>query len=539
MVRRFFTAYSPVSNSEVGYDGKLRTCCGSWWFGMTELKMRKLCWLVLLAPFVAGDGAAACQTSLNGSVLSAAFDTECSHEQMGQKPAAMVLAQVSDGAGDGGTATPRTKTAQSEPGVSEVENNGSGTQEAVPAGEETAVADETAVELVFWQSIRDSTDFREYEEYLKQFPNGRFAGLAKVKIKRLKEDAAAKSGQQPAETELAKPEKIEPAPDETIKEEEVTELPAEPETVNEEKTKEVPGASETAEQEPTESAPEQQQAIEDEGGEEDSGHAVTDQAEVPPSPDQQETADDNSKQATTASDEEEDADQSAALPTVEDDPDETAADPRRASPPVQLCDRIAGHPEDELRKAKGVHLELMAAERGRKACRQALRAYPDEPRFIYQMGRSHAASGNFDEAKEWIKRAADLGYPMAATHMGELHYEGQGYRKNPRLAARWFLKATKLGNARAHLLFGDLLELGEGVKRNPIRAAKYVFEAVKRRNRSSIFQMNRNADEWSPEFRREFQELMQEAGVYDGEIDGQFGPQTRQAVIRLARGQGG
>ena len=453
----------------------------------------------------------------------------------------MMLAQISDGAGGTGITAPGTKTAQSEPGVSQAESNG-------------AAAEEAAVELVFWQSIRESTDVREYEEYLKQFPNGRFSGLAKIKIKRLKEDAAAESGQPPAEaeqakpaktdeaapaeTEQAKPEETEPAAEETVKEETAEDLPAEPETVTDEKTKEVPGASETAE-EPAGGTPEQQQAGDDEGGEEDSGHAVTDQAEVPPSPDQQEAADESTDQAETAPAEQEDTDQSATLPVEEDDPDDVAADPRRASPPVQLCDRIAGHPEDELRKAKGVHLELMAAERGRKACRQALRAYPDEPRFIYQMGRSHAASGNYDEAKVWIKRAADLGYPMAATHMGELYYEGQGYRKNPRMAARWFLKATKLGNARAHLLFGDLLEVGEGVKRNPIRAAKYVFEAVKRRNRSSIFQMNRNADEWSPEFRREFQTLMQEAGVYDGEIDGQFGPQTRQAVIRLARGQGG
>jgi len=266
---------------------------------------------------------------------------------------------------------------------------------------------------------------------------------------------------------------------------------------------------------------------------------VLDQAEVPPLPDEQQPAAESAEQAETAPAEQEATDQTAALPIEEDDPDDVAADARRVSPPVQLCDRIAGHPEDELRKAKGVDLERMAAERGRKACRQALRAYPDEPRFIYQMGRSHAASDNYDEAKVWIKRAADLGYPMAAAHMGELYYDGLGYEKNPRLAARWFLKATKLGNARAHLLFGDLLEIGEGVKRNPVRAAKYVFEAVRRRNRSSILEMNRNADEWSPEFRREFQILMQEAGVYDGEIDGEFGPQTRRAVVRLARGLGG
>ena len=353
---------------------------------------------------------------------------------------------------------------------------------------------------MFWQSVKDSEDPSEFEEYLKQFPNGRFAGLAKIKIKRLKKAAAAKAEPQPAETEQAEPVREEAAKEDTVKEDTAKEEAVKEETVKEE-------------------------TAEDEGGEEDSGQAVTDQADVPPAPDQDASSDEDTKKSATA-------------PAQTEDTDDAVAPPQQASAPVQLCDRIAGHPEDELRKAKGVHLELMAAERGRNACRKAIKAYPDEPRFIYQMGRSHAASGNYGEAKDWIKRAADLGYPMAVTHMGELYFEGNGYPKNPRLAARWFLKATKLGNARAHLLFGDMLELGEGVQRNPARAAHYVFQAVKKRNRSSIYQMNRNSSEWSAEFRREFQILMRDAGVYNGDIDGAFGPQTRRAVIRLAQGRG-
>lgn len=39
-----------------------------------------------------------------------------------------------------------------------------------------------AFELTFWQSVQASGTVHEYEEYLRQYPNGRFAGLARTRI---------------------------------------------------------------------------------------------------------------------------------------------------------------------------------------------------------------------------------------------------------------------------------------------------------------------------------------------------------------------
>lgn len=41
-------------------------------------------------------------------------------------------------------------------------------------------------ELTFWESIKDSTYPSDYEAYLKAYPNGRFATLAKARIERLR-----------------------------------------------------------------------------------------------------------------------------------------------------------------------------------------------------------------------------------------------------------------------------------------------------------------------------------------------------------------
>ncbi len=46
-------------------------------------------------------------------------------------------------------------------------------------------------EITFWESIKDSRYASDYEAYLKAYPNGRFAALAKARIDRLKAAAPA------------------------------------------------------------------------------------------------------------------------------------------------------------------------------------------------------------------------------------------------------------------------------------------------------------------------------------------------------------
>ncbi|MDQ0143980.1 formylglycine-generating enzyme family protein [Cupriavidus necator] len=50
-------------------------------------------------------------------------------------------------------------------------------------------------ELSFWESIKNSNYAADYEAYLKQYPNGRFAGLAKARLERLAASASAPKAQ--------------------------------------------------------------------------------------------------------------------------------------------------------------------------------------------------------------------------------------------------------------------------------------------------------------------------------------------------------
>jgi formylglycine-generating enzyme required for sulfatase activity len=71
-------------------------------------------------------------------------------------------------------------------------------------------------ELTFWDSIKDSNHASDYQAYLEAYPNGRFAGLARARIERLR--AAAPKADTPADkappapATTAPPERPRPAP---------------------------------------------------------------------------------------------------------------------------------------------------------------------------------------------------------------------------------------------------------------------------------------------------------------------------------------
>jgi serine/threonine-protein kinase len=61
-----------------------------------------------------------------------------------------------------------------------------------PSEPDTGSSDD-AIELAFWNSVKDSTEPRLYQEYLSKYPDGQFASLAKTKIEILSKQPAAKT----------------------------------------------------------------------------------------------------------------------------------------------------------------------------------------------------------------------------------------------------------------------------------------------------------------------------------------------------------
>lgn len=68
------------------------------------------------------------------------------------------------------------------------------------APQAAAPADTAAIEIAFWESIKNSTDSEDFESYLNRFPNGQFTELAERRIRKkmAKVEAAAMPERPPA-----------------------------------------------------------------------------------------------------------------------------------------------------------------------------------------------------------------------------------------------------------------------------------------------------------------------------------------------------
>jgi len=68
-------------------------------------------------------------------------------------------------------------------------------------------------ELTFWDSIKDSNHASDYEAYLQAYPNGRFAGLARARVERLKAGAPRQETTRPEPTRQDAPRQDAPRQD--------------------------------------------------------------------------------------------------------------------------------------------------------------------------------------------------------------------------------------------------------------------------------------------------------------------------------------
>lgn len=79
-----------------------------------------------------------------------------------------------------------------------------------PARSAATVGATPSVELYFWDSIKSSTDPADFNAYLKKYPNGDFADLARNRIASLQSAASKPAGTQVAAVPTPKAVKIEP-----------------------------------------------------------------------------------------------------------------------------------------------------------------------------------------------------------------------------------------------------------------------------------------------------------------------------------------
>lgn len=199
-------------------------------------------------------------------------------------------------------------------------------------------------------------------------------------------------------------------------------------------------------------------------------------------------------------------------------------------PPVLACDTVAASATDPERVTDGNSLGNLNGAEGVKACRAALAAYPNTPRFEFQLARSLHKIEAYGEAAALYGSLVRRGYFAALTNYGWMLNFGHGVKQNQRESVRLYLLAAHQGDMFGMFNTAMAYDSGSGLPYNSVQAASWIYAALRLGHDYSIKQMSGPATAWTREFRIELQRLLQRAGAYKGPLDGNFGPDVWRAV---------
>ncbi len=150
----------------------------------------------------------------------------------------------------------------------------------------------------------------------------------------------------------------------------------------------------------------------------------------------------------------------------------------------------------------------------------------------YSKGRG--TTKDLAQAAQWYLKAAEAGDAIAMKLVGYSFMQGEGVKKNPQEARRWFESAIVAGDADAHGFLAIMYGTGADLKQDSEKAAFHFFEAIRHGDTWALEQMTSKPQTWSLALRRNLQRRMRDAGIYQGKIDGKFGPGTTRSIRALA-----
>ena len=232
------------------------------------------------------------------------------------------------------------------------------------------------------------------------------------------------------------------------------------------------------------------------------------------------------------------------------------------------CDALASGMTDPGRVADGTPVSDIDATAAMAGCSDATEAFPDEPRFRYQLGRALAAAGRPVEAAEAYRQAAELDYAAAQYNLANQYARGDGVDREEAEAVRWYRRAAEQGFAKAQNNLGWAYDNGRGVPADDFEAARwyrlaadqglaiaqanlarlhYLGASVPQDDVAAVRWYARAAHQGSDEARASLEALSGQARVmaaqtmltaagYDpGPTDGLMGPKTSVAIIAFQR----
>lgn len=140
---------------------------------------------------------------------------------------------------------------------------------------------------------------------------------------------------------------------------------------------------------------------------------------------------------------------------------------------------------------------------------------------IYAEGKQ--VRGDYREAVNWYRKAAEKENPRALFHLGALYEIGQGVPRDEAEAARLYRKAAEQGLADAQYSLAGMYGLGRGVPHNPKEALSWYQKAAAQGdalacyNLAERYERGRDVDPDLVEAYK-WHALAAERGLKDGEV---------------------
>jgi TPR repeat protein len=147
-------------------------------------------------------------------------------------------------------------------------------------------------------------------------------------------------------------------------------------------------------------------------------------------------------------------------------------------PALDACDTAAAAPLDLQGVTSGKLPNEIDPDVALPACTDAVKAYPEVARFVYQLGRAQLANRDAKTAFATIKKAMDAGHVRAIHHLSTMYEIGASVPRNVDKAAEIVQAAAKKGDPYALHSFGNDLYYGRGVKADQQQGLRMMLQAA-------------------------------------------------------------
>ncbi|HEX2257951.1 MAG TPA: tetratricopeptide repeat protein [Afifellaceae bacterium] len=161
------------------------------------------------------------------------------------------------------------------------------------------------------------------------------------------------------------------------------------------------------------------------------------------------------------------------------------------SAPVHECDRLAASASDPDRLAEGIDTGRIDVPSAVAACEVAVRSYPDEPRFAFQLARAYSVSPTPERAAAHFRELSQEGHALSMTSLGVMLMQGHGVLRDDAEGARLFRRAAEFGEPVAMINLATAYEHGRGVEQDADEVAYWQQRAVGARQVQTMIRLGR------------------------------------------------